>query len=130
MSTINDGINFGTDRLQFGLGSGVAASRLPLNKASRYGAIHPQIWSVRTRVPDLLCFLLAYLTCAVLGLIGAYTYEKKLSHAWLAYMMLTESDGQNWRQLSWAGILECEQSSHLWQEAFRQTRFAHVLSLW
>ncbi|KAG9001548.1 hypothetical protein FRB94_004699 [Tulasnella sp. JGI-2019a] len=37
---------------------------------------------------------------------GTYTYHEKLNHAWLAYMLLTESDGMNWRQLQWAGILE------------------------
>ncbi|KAG9000119.1 hypothetical protein FRB93_012883 [Tulasnella sp. JGI-2019a] len=37
---------------------------------------------------------------------GTYTYHEKLNHAWLAYMMLTESDGMNWRQLKWAGIVE------------------------
>lgn len=40
--------------------------------------------------------------------IGTYSDEEKLNHAWLAYMMITESDGQNWRQLRWATIVECK----------------------
>ncbi|KAG8874664.1 hypothetical protein FRB97_005744 [Tulasnella sp. 331] len=40
------------------------------------------------------------------NLVGTYTYDEKLSHAWLAFMMLTESDGRNWQQLSWARIIE------------------------
>ncbi|KAG8871273.1 hypothetical protein FRB97_008858 [Tulasnella sp. 331] len=38
--------------------------------------------------------------------VGTYTYQEKLSHAWLAYMLLTESDGRNWQQLSWARLVE------------------------
>ncbi|KAG8997876.1 hypothetical protein FRB94_002926 [Tulasnella sp. JGI-2019a] len=37
---------------------------------------------------------------------GTYTYQEKLSHAWLAYMLITESDGLNWQQLEWASIIE------------------------
>ncbi|KAG8978287.1 hypothetical protein FRB93_011199 [Tulasnella sp. JGI-2019a] len=43
---------------------------------------------------------------AATNMAGTYTYQEKLSHAWLAYMLITESDGPNWRQLEWARIIE------------------------
>ncbi|KAG8872972.1 hypothetical protein FRB97_007149 [Tulasnella sp. 331] len=63
-----------------------------------------------------------------INMVGTYTYEEKLSHAWLAFMMLTESDGRNWRQLSWARIIEWIRL-FMWYDIDKVTRQAQTTGL-
>ncbi|KAG8892103.1 hypothetical protein FRC00_012623, partial [Tulasnella sp. 408] len=44
------------------------------------------------------------------GFPGIYSEKDKLQDAWLAFLMLTENDGQNMVQLSWANVVDWTRS--------------------